>query len=226
MPNKTPQPRPDLDAEQDTALDRTLSLSDGIYGFSMTLLAVNLTITGVARSTDTSQVTQQVYTLIENFGFFAVSFLLVGLYWQVHRRVFHLIDHTDVGLSWLNILQLLFVAFVPVPTGLFISYPEVPIVVQLYAGTLLAIGLIGALILRHASVAGLFQADVSPELVRYLSFRGTYTIIIYLLIVLIAFFDTRVSRIVFIAFLFGYPFLQRVYRIIYPVPLPEKTITQ
>ncbi|HZQ11152.1 MAG TPA: hypothetical protein VFD70_31565 [Anaerolineae bacterium] len=57
------QPRSsvDLDAERDSNLDRIIGLSDGIFAFSMTLLAINVELPGLAENIDPTKVTEEVY---------------------------------------------------------------------------------------------------------------------------------------------------------------------
>ncbi|HZQ10119.1 MAG TPA: TMEM175 family protein [Anaerolineae bacterium] len=208
----------DLDAERESSLDRIIGLSDGIFAFSMTLLAVNVDLPGLPENIDAATVTQDVYSLAPKFVFYVTSFLLVGMFWQVHRRLFRYIRVSDTALSWLNLLLLMFVAFVPVATGLFDSYPSVPIVAQLYGGTLLIITGIGGILWEHAKRSGLLDPSLDPDLARYMSFRSACIIAIYALMVVIAFIQAEYSRWVLLAFLFIYPFLQRIYRRIYKTP--------
>ncbi len=215
----------DLDAERDASLDRIIGLSDGIFAFSMTLLAINVELPGLAENIDPTRVTEEVYSLAPKFIFYVTSFLLVGVYWQVHRRVFRCIKSSDTALSWLNLLQLMFVAFVPVATGLFDSYPSVPIVAQVYSGTLLIITGIGWILWRHAKTSGLVDPALDPDLARYMSFRSASISAIYAVMVLVAFIRPEFARWVLLAFVFIYPFLQRIYRRIYTSP-PAATIRQ
>src|SRR5581483_2286366 len=113
-------PYPDLqnlDADQGDPPDRLISLSDGIFAFAMTLLAINVELPTFTANSTVDEVTQHVVALLPQFFIFATSFLLVALYWTVHRRTFRYIVRSDTTLTWLNILQLLFVAFLPVATG-------------------------------------------------------------------------------------------------------------
>jgi uncharacterized membrane protein len=57
------------------------------------------------------------------FAGFALSFLVIGLYWVMHRRVFTHIESQDRRVVWLNLLFLLLVAFLPYATALFSTYP-------------------------------------------------------------------------------------------------------
>ena len=213
---KNPSPFPaDLDADPGYSMDRLIGLGDGIFAFAMTLLAINVDIPRLAANSSTQDVTTAVLNLGPEIAIFVTSFLLVALYWQVSRRTFHYVIKSDNLLSWLFILQLMFVAFLPVATGLFDSFPQVPIVALLYAGTLLAIGVLGQLMFGHARRAGLIDPSASEIQLDYFSFRGAFTTSIYVIVMIVGILATAYARYVFILLLLLYPFLQRFFRIWY-----------
>ena len=211
--SKKPVPFPDLDADSGDSLDRILNLNDGIFAFSMTLLAVDVNLPSLTRGVDPAQATAQIQELAPQFFIFATTFLLVALYWQVNRRTFRYIARYDARLIWINIIQLLFVAFLPVASGLFDTYTSVPIVIVIYSGTLLAIGLSGQLLWLYATGSANLANDTLTLLVRdYYSFRGYVTITIYLVMLVIGVVAPAQARWVLLALLFVYPFLKYVFQ--------------
>ncbi len=207
-------PFPDLDTDSGTDLSRHIGLSDGIFGFSMTLLAVNISLPDLPPHSDVPAITAHIEMLVPLFLVYALSFLLVGLYWQVHRRVFSYITGYDAVVTWLNILQLLFVAFLPVATGLYQTYSEIPIVIVLYTGTLVAIGIVGQLLWHHViGPANLVDPSLTPVLKEYYSFRGYATILVYVVMLLVGLVEPVAARWVLVGLVVIYPFLNRVYRL-------------
>lgn len=211
-----PEPSPplpaDLDADPGDGLDRVLGISDGIFGFAMTLLAVNVDFPNLAANTDPAQVTQAVWDLAPQLTIFATTFILVAMYWQVHRRVFRYIKRNDAQVTWLTLLQLMFVAFLPVASGLFDTYPDVTAVIVLYAGTLMAIGVLGSLLWSYAQRAHLIDPNANPIMLEYYTFRGNVTLLIYLLILAVGIVAPLYARTVFFLFILVYPFLQQLFR--------------
>lgn len=209
-------PFPDnLDSTSVLSLDRLIGLSDGIFGFSMTLLAVNVDLPHFVAEPTAAQVTEAVIGLVPQIAIFASSFLFVALYWQVHRRTFHFIKRNDSQLTWLTILQLMCVAFLPVATGLFDTYASVPSVILLYAGTLAVIGVTGQWLWTHAVRAGLVDENANPILLDYYTFRGRVTILIYLLVMVTGIVAPEYARGVLVLLLLTYPFLARIYRLLW-----------
>jgi uncharacterized membrane protein len=216
-PESLPSFPDNLDADPGDGLERVIGLSDGIFAFSMTLLAVNVDFPHLASNTDPAQVTAAVWELAPQIAIYATSFLLVAMYWQVHRRTFRFIKRNDAPLTWLNLLQLMFVAFLPVATGLFDTYNNVTAVVVLYAGTLFIIGALGWLLWWHAIRARLVDDKTSPIVLEYYTFRGTVTLIIYLFVLAVGVFIPAYARMVLLLFFLIYPFLQHIFRFWYKV---------
>ncbi len=202
----------DLDADPGDDLGRLVGLSDGMYAFAMTLLAVNVDLPQISIAGNPDQVTAAVFNLLPQVTVFATSFLLVAVYWNVSRRTFRFIKKNDQTLTWLTLLQLMCVAFLPVASGLFDTHGTVRIVIVLYAGTLLAIGILGQLLWQHAQRAQLLDERATPILVNYYSFRGYATIGVYTLLLLAGIIVPDYARVV-LFLLFMYPFLQRIYRL-------------
>lgn len=212
----------DLDVDPDTRTDRLIGLSDGIFAFAMTLLAVNVDLPRLASNLTPAEVTSSVLELAPDFLIYVTSFLLVGVYWQVHRRTFHFIKASDASLTWLNLLQLMCVAFLPVAAGLFDTHTNVSIVIVVYAATLLSIGLVGLLLWRHAISAKLMVENLHPIYVDYYFFRGRATITIYTLMLFVGIIAPEYAQLVLLL-MFIYPFLQRIFRFLYRNKYVEQT---
>lgn len=212
----------DLDVDPDTRTDRLIGLSDGIFAFAMTLLAVNVDLPRRASNLTPAEVTSSVLELAPDFLIYVTSFLLVGVYWQVHRRTFHFIKASDAALTWLNLLQLMCVAFLPVAAGLFDTHTNVSIVIVVYAATLLSIGLVGLLLWRHAISAKLMVENLHPIYVDYYFFRGRATITIYTLMLFVGIIAPEYAQLVLLL-MFIYPFLQRIFRFLYRNKYVEQT---
>ena len=60
--------------------------------------------------------------LLPKIEAYALSFILVSIYWVTHQHIFHYIKRTDNVLIWLNVLFLMCVAFLPVPSGILGRY--------------------------------------------------------------------------------------------------------
>lgn len=104
--------------------DRLLALSDGVIAIAITLLVLEITVPEVPAGTPSSVVAGLVFEQWHEYIGYVLSFLVIGLYWMLHRRIFVHIEAHDRGIVWLNLLFLLLVAFVPYGTSVFSTYPN------------------------------------------------------------------------------------------------------
>jgi uncharacterized membrane protein len=106
----------------DKGLDRILALSDGIFAFSLTLLALSLVVPEITSGQSSVELPQKLVALIPNFVIFFWSFFVVSFYWMGHHRVFRFIQRYDGVLIWCNLVLLMFITLVPFITNLDIQY--------------------------------------------------------------------------------------------------------
>jgi uncharacterized membrane protein len=94
--------------------DRTEAFSDGVFAIAATLLILNVHLP----SFDQGDVGQQLRNSWPAYLTYAISFLQIGIVWVNHHHLLELISRVDRGLMFLNLLLLVFIGFVPFPTGL------------------------------------------------------------------------------------------------------------
>ncbi|WP_254662889.1 TMEM175 family protein [Haladaptatus sp. W1] len=119
--------------------ERLVTFSDGVFAIAITLLVLDISVPTVPAGEPASVLPALVFEQWHELFGYVFSFLVIGSYWVLHRRVFVYIEKSDKRLVWLNLLFLLFVAFVPYATSLFTAYPD-RFGVMFYAGTLAATG--------------------------------------------------------------------------------------
>src|SRR6266849_755022 len=79
----------------DTALERTIFLSDGVFAIATTLLVLAI---GVPAGKTAKELPGALIGLWPSIATYALSFIVVGAYWMAHQRIFHYITRSDSGL--------------------------------------------------------------------------------------------------------------------------------
>ena len=97
----------------DKGLDRILALSDGIFAFSLTLLALSLVVPKLTAGQSNAELSEKLAEEIPSFFVYFWSFFVVSFYWFAHHRVFRYIKRYDSLMMWLNIIFLMFITLVP-----------------------------------------------------------------------------------------------------------------
>lgn len=91
---------------------RLEAFSDGVFAIAITLLILEVHLTGgPSRS-----LAEQLARAWPSYIGYVISFITIGIMWANHHAMFRLIDRTTHGLVVANLLLLLTVSFVPFPT--------------------------------------------------------------------------------------------------------------
>jgi uncharacterized membrane protein len=190
--------------------NRLEAFSDGVFAVASTLLVLNLQVPQV---TSVSELVPRLGELWPKLLSYALSFVLVGIYWVAHHNTFHYIKRSDRSLLWLNILLLLCIVFLPFPTALLGQYPEQRVSVIVYAGTLLITGLVLQSLWWYAtSRFRLVDRNIDPRLVQRATRRNLTGPLIYLLAIGISLFSVPASLALFFLVPLYYIFPGRIDR--------------
>jgi uncharacterized membrane protein len=100
------------------SFERVVFFSDAVFAIVITLLVLELKVPHLTEHTEPS-LRHALVELLPRVAGFVISFLIIGLMWIEHHRIFRYIADYDGGLLWRNLLLLLCVSFVPFPTALF-----------------------------------------------------------------------------------------------------------
>lgn len=93
---------------------RLEAFSDGVFAIAITLLVLEIAVPEDAGEDLLDAFVDQWPSYLA----YAVSFVTIGAVWLAHTSITHFVDSVDSVLARLNLLLLLFVSFLPFPTGL------------------------------------------------------------------------------------------------------------
>jgi len=104
-------------------LERMVLFSDAVFAIAITLLVIEIKIPALDHKTVTDQqLSESLKHLIPKFIGFLVTFMLIGIYWSVHHRMFGYVTGYTRKLLLLNLFFLCFVALMPFSTGFYSEY--------------------------------------------------------------------------------------------------------
>jgi uncharacterized membrane protein len=129
---------------------RIESLTDGIFAFGMTLLVLGVGYPISVQAFSKMPVDQILLASVPYFILYMVSFLILAAFWVSHHVELHHIRFVDRTFLWLNILALMFVAFVPFTSSLAGFFYSSRLAAAVFEVHLLVIGLLFHLQWRYA----------------------------------------------------------------------------
>ena len=149
---------------------RIEAFSDGVFAIAITLLTLELKLPPIPANQVPADLPQVVLRLWPEFFSFVTSFLVIGLFWVAHHRLFRHIVCSDFTLLWLNLLFLMCIAFLPFPTELMAEHGQHQFSIVFYASSMAVTGLVLAALWFYAvRDHRLVAADIDPILVRHYS---------------------------------------------------------
>ncbi|HEU4872105.1 MAG TPA: TMEM175 family protein [Pyrinomonadaceae bacterium] len=153
------------------SFERVVFFSDAVFAIVITLLVLELKVPHLTEHTESS-LRHALVELLPRVAGFVISFLIIGLMWIEHHRIFRYIADYDGGLLWRNLLLLLCVSFVPFPTALFSENFWSRTAFILYTASFGGVATAKLLIWRHAAKANLLKKEVTPALERRIARRS------------------------------------------------------
>jgi uncharacterized membrane protein len=196
--------------ESSLELERIIFFSDAVIAIAITLLSVQITL---PQNVDVNNLSQEIFRLVPQFGIYALSFLIIGNYWVIHHRVFRNIKDYDTRLIWLNVLFLLCIAFLPVPSAVIGRFPTERSAIIFFDISLAFTGITQASIWWHASYKHqLIPKNLSPWLVRWGKIRSLIPPAVMLLSVMLSFVNTALAVWSWGLIWVGFAFMARWFR--------------
>ena len=160
---------PSQQGAKNLGFERLIFFSDAVFAIAITLLVLDIQLPANLKPTD---VPGALFRVIPQIAAYILSFFVIGAYWLAHHRFYQHIVRFDSRLLWLNLLLLLFVAFIPFPTRAVAEYGNTQAVVIVYAATIALTGLV--MLANWWYVAGghrLVEPDLDPDLITWIYLR-------------------------------------------------------
>jgi len=186
----------DDEAAEEEGIGRILALSDGVFAIAITLLILEI---AVPATTSAADLPKALLGLWPSYLAYVLSFLVIARFWVTHRLAFRLIARDDAALMWLNLLLLMFVAFLPFPTAVLGQHAGSPAAAVLYATSVVLASVASAAYWWYASGrGGLLRPDVARAQVRAMRARSLSGPVFFALTLPIAVFAPYAAEIVWV----------------------------
>lgn len=155
-----------------TDVARIEFFSDAVFAIAITLLALEIKIPETPHHADNATVLAALGSLGRILFSYVFSFALIGMQWIRHHALFRLIRRHDLPLLLLNMLGLMFVTLVPLPTSLYGNHISSPVAVAVFYGFHTLTALIWVAMWVYASSKNRLVAPELPKsVVRFVTMQ-------------------------------------------------------
>ncbi len=143
-------------------LDRTISLSDGIFAFALTLLVLSISVPDIAASSPSSELWAALKERQGEIVSYLISFAVIGGFWIRHHKFCGLLKTVDGPFLVINLIYLATIAFIPYPTQLLGDFGD-SAAFAFYATSISISILASAALNEHAMRSKLFTTARTDE---------------------------------------------------------------
>lgn len=160
-PDEKGKKLPSLERGRD--LSRILAFTDGVFAIAITLLVLQIEVPeGLASNSD---FLSSLDNMLPDFASFAISFIVIGVFWINHHRLMRMVEEYDSFLIGLTMLYLGGIVLLPFSTQLIGEYgDDVTLSAVFYILNLALIACSQALMIRTIISHGLGDPDYSWDL--------------------------------------------------------------
>ena len=196
------------------------ALSDGMFGFAMTLLVVELSVPIVSKLKASEDLGGMLLELWPKFFAFVIGFLVLSLLWFIHTNQFLYIKRSNSVFSWINIILLMLVVLVPFSTALIGEYHIHSKVAVIFYGVN---GFLGMLMLNiiwwyATKNKRLIDKKVEPKTIKQFQIRIMMGALTFIPAIALSFVNPLISIIIYVlVILYGI-----ISTIIWGGQIPEK----
>lgn len=183
---------------------RLESFSDGVFAVVITLLIFSVKLDEKATIVTNADLLLQLKLVLPHVLTFIFTFLIVGVFWVAHHRIFTYVKAVDPKLLWINILYLMFIVLLPFPASILAKHPLLQASILLYCCTLLLIGFFNFLFIRYLFLhPSLRDEGMSHDIFRAALRITSVGPICYIIAIATSFFSVYIS--------FGFVLLPFIY---------------
>jgi uncharacterized membrane protein len=170
---------------------RLEAFSDGVIAIIITIMVLELKVPEGATW-------HALQPLLPVFLSYVLSFVYIGIYWNNHHHLMHLVKHISAGIMWSNLNLLFWLSLIPFATGWVGTNHFEPFPVALYAALFAMCGV--AYTILQITIEQCHKDDTQlKEIMNYQRRKGIVSLIIYILAIPLAYVNTLISGLLFIA---------------------------
>ena len=175
-------------------------LTDGVFAIVMTILVLEITIPHISLTQVSIELPKELIELWPAFLSYAISFIILGFFWISHDDQFHYIRRVNRPLLGLSIFYLMFIALIPFSASLLGEFGNQQFSIFVYGTNLIICSFWNYLHWWYATRNHLLvDKDLDQSLIKRELGRYSISILMYIIAILVAFVNSNLSILLFVA---------------------------
>jgi uncharacterized membrane protein len=170
--------------------NRLEAFSDGVIAIIITIMVLELKMPEGADW-------KSLQTITPKFISYALSFIFIGIYWNNHHHLLHLVKHISAGIMWANLNLLFWLSLVPFATAWMGENHKESFPVALYAILLDLCGVAYTILQITIERCHRDNADLIGIMQRQRG-KGMASLFLYTAAIPLAFVNTIISAMIFL----------------------------
>jgi len=177
-------------------LERLILFSDAVFAIAITLLIIEIKVPHLQHdSGEHVSLGQWFIQSIPKFVGFVLSFSMIGIYWNIHHRMFGYVKDYDQKLIWLNIFFLMWIVLMPFSSALYSENFGSNACFIVYCINLIMLGVSVMLLWKYigSPKRNLSMGLENPNFRKYLIMRSLVVNLSFLIGIILCLFDNTVT---------------------------------
>lgn len=169
---------------------RLEAFSDGVIAIIITVMVLELKIPEGATWKALQPVIPRLLT-------YALSFVLIAIYWNNHHHLLHVVKRISAGIMWANANLLFWLSLIPFATGWMGENHFEPLPVAIYAGLLFLCGVAYTILQKTIAVSHKNDTELKSFL-QSQPYKGLISLLAYAAAIPLAYVNTLYPGIIFV----------------------------
>ncbi|MFP4497644.1 MAG: TMEM175 family protein [Vulcanimicrobiota bacterium] len=187
---------------------RIVTLSDGIFSIVMTLLILNVKFPDMKRLSE-EELYIYLTSLMPELIIYIYSFLVLGIFWITHHKIYHYIKETDIALLWLSIFYLMFLAILPFSTDIAGVHGDHNLAVIIFLSNLFLVQVLITIVWKYASDKHrLVDDSLNIKYIKITREKNNLVALIFFIALIISFFNVTIPYYI----TYSIPLVTRYYK--------------
>jgi uncharacterized membrane protein len=175
-------------------LEHVISFNVAVFAFGITLMALAIDIPNPSPSLTEPQIIEKLLAMSSQLERYILSFFIIAMFWVTYNQIFNFIQDSYMSIVYLNLVFLLLITLLSMPTSLIITFDSYQTAYLFYYLVVILTSSFLVVIWWHAMRIGAIDESIHPLLMKGLFIQLTFIPIVFILSIAISFVNLDIAK--------------------------------